>query len=47
MDTIEDQDNLIFDDRIGAQCDIIRRSLNEIADDIGMPMPDVCLTFPV
>jgi hypothetical protein len=35
------------DDSLDAQRDIIRQSLNEIANDIGMAMRDVGLTFPV
>jgi hypothetical protein len=38
MDTIDELDG---------QRDIIRQSLNEIANDIGMPMRDVGLTFPI
>ena len=36
-----------IDDRPNTQRDIIRSSLDEIADDIGMAMRDVGLTFPV
>ena len=35
------------DDRLNAQRDIIRQSLDAIANDIGMAMRDVGLTFPV
>ena len=35
------------DDRLDAQRDIIRQSLDAIANDIGMAMRDVGLTFPV
>jgi hypothetical protein len=35
------------DDRLDAQRDIIRQSTNEIANDIGMAMRDVGLTFPL
>ena len=47
MNTFNEQDDLIFDDRLDAQRDIIRQSLNEIANDIGMAMRDVGLTFPL
>ena len=33
--------------RLDAQRDIIRLSINEIANDVGMAMRDVGLTFPV
>ena len=36
-----------FDDRLDIQRDIIRQSLDEIANDIGVAMRDVGLTFPV
>ena len=42
MDTYNEQYE-IFDDRLNAQRDIIRKSLNEIANDIGMAMRDVGL----
>ena len=45
MDT--DNDHYEIDDRRNAQRDIIRESLDEIANDIGMAMRDVGLTFPV
>ena len=45
MDT--DNDHYEIDDKINAQRDIIRQSLDEIANDIGMAMRDVGLTFPV
>jgi len=35
------------DDRLNAQRDIIRQSLDAITNDIGMAMRDVGLTFPV
>jgi hypothetical protein len=35
------------DKRLNAQRDIIRQSLTEIANDIGMKMRDVGLTFPL
>ena len=44
MDT--DNDHYEIDDRTHAQRDIIRQSLDEIANDIGMAMRDVGLTFP-
>ena len=47
MNTFNEQDDLVFDDKIDAQRDIIRQSLNEIANDVGMAMRDVGLTFPV
>ena len=49
MKTIEDEDEdgLSPDDTLNAQRDIIRQSIDEIADDIGMAMRDVGLTFPV
>ncbi len=47
MNTFDEQDDLISDDRIDAQRGVIRQSLNEIANDIGMAMRDVGLTFPV
>jgi hypothetical protein len=45
MDT--DSEHHETDDRLNAQRDIVRQSLNEIANDIGMAMRDVGLTFPV
>ena len=36
-----------FDDRIDAQRDLIRQSLNEIANDVGMMLRDAGLTCPV
>ena len=47
MNTLDEQDELTIDDRLDAQRNIIRESLNEIANDIGMAMRDVGLTFPV
>ena len=47
MSTFDEQDNPTFDDRLDAQRDIIRQSINEIANDIGMKMRDVGLTFPL
>jgi hypothetical protein len=48
-DTIMDTDNEHHetDDRLNAQRDIIRQSLDAIANQIGMTMRDVGLTFPV
>jgi hypothetical protein len=45
MDTVNESQEI--DDRLNTQRDIIRQSLNEIADDIGMAMRDVGLTFPI
>ena len=36
-----------IDDRLDTQRNIIRQSLDAIANDIGMAMRDVGLTFPV
>ena len=47
MDTIEHEDDPSTDDTLDAQRDIIRQSINEIANDIGIKMRDVSLTFPV
>ena len=47
MNTSDEQDDIIFDDRIDAQRDLIRQSLDQIANDIGMAMRDVGLNFPV
>ena len=47
MDTIEHEDDPSTDDTLDAQRDIIRQSINEIANDIGIKMRDVGLTFPV
>ena len=47
MNTIEHEDEPSTDDRLDAQRDIIRQSLDAIANDIGMAMRDVGLTFPV
>ena len=47
MNTFDQQDDFIFDDRRDAQRDIIRQSLDAIADDIGTAMRDAGLTFPV
>jgi hypothetical protein len=45
MDTVNEYQEI--DDRRDAQREIIRKSLNEIANDIGMAMREVGLTFPV
>lgn len=45
MNTFDDQDDT--DDRLETQREIIRESLNEIANDVGMMLCDVGLTFPV
>ena len=42
-----DSEHYEIDDQLDAQRDIIRQSLDEIANDIGMAMRDVGLTFPV
>ena len=47
MSTIEPQDQLSTDDKLDAQRDIIRQSLDAIVNDIGMAMRDVGLTFPL
>jgi len=47
MNTIEHEDDQSTDDTLDAQRDIIRQSINEIANDIGMKMRDVGLTFPL
>ena len=47
MDTIKCDDDSSTDDRLDAQRDVIRQSLNEITNDIGMAMRDVGLTFPL
>ena len=46
MNTIEHEDELSTDDTLDAQRDIIRQSINQIANDIGMKMRDVGLTIP-
>ena len=45
MDTIDEYQEI--DDRLDAQRDIIRQSLEQTANDIGMEMRDVGLNFPV
>ena len=47
MNPFDEQDDSTFDDTRNTQRDIIRQSLDEIANDIGMAMRDVGLTFPV
>src|ERR1700733_9451613 len=42
-----DDEHHEIDDNLDAQRDIIRKSLNEIVNNIGMAMRDVGLTFPV
>ena len=46
MNTIAELDDSTLDDRLDAQRDIIRQSINEIASDIQVKMLDVGLTFP-
>ena len=45
MDEIDPQ--TASDGKLDARRDIIRQSINEIANDIGMAMRDVGLTFPL
>src|SRR3954467_265584 len=47
MNTFDDQDDTLFDDRLESQRETLRESLDAIANDIGMAMRDVGLTFPV
>ena len=47
MNSIEHDDNSSTDDKLDTQRDIIRQSINEIANDIGVAMRDVGLTFPL
>jgi hypothetical protein len=47
MNFIAQEDDISTDDKLDAQRDIIRQSINEIANDIGMAMRDVGLTFPL
>ena len=47
MNTFDEQDSFTFDDKLDTQRDIIRQSLDAIANDIGMAMRDVGLTFPL
>jgi hypothetical protein len=45
METIDDYQEI--GDRLDAQREIIRQSLDEITNDIGMAMRDLGLTFPL
>jgi hypothetical protein len=47
VNTIAELDDSTLDDRLDAQRDIIRQSINEIANDIQVKMRDVGLTFPL
>ena len=47
MNTIEHDDDLSTGSKLDTQRDMIRQSLNEIANDIGMAMRDVGLNFPL
>jgi hypothetical protein len=47
MNTIEHEDDPSTDGALDAQRDIIRQSINEIANDIGIKMRDGGLTFPL
>jgi hypothetical protein len=47
MNTIEHEGDPSTDDTLDAQRDIIKQSINEIANEIGMKMRDVGLTFPL
>jgi hypothetical protein len=47
MDTIDHQDYMPCDARLESQRGIIRESLDEIANDIGMALRDAGLHFPV
>ncbi len=47
MNPNDNQDDTPFDNRLDAQREIIRASLNEIASNIGMMMRDAGLHFPV
>ena len=47
MNTNEPQDDLSTDNALDAQRDVIRHSLDAIANEIGMALRDVGLTFPV
>ena len=47
MDTLDDFYTKSTNDRLDTQRDIIRESLDEIANDIGMAMRDERLHFPV
>ena len=47
MDTIDDQDDMPFVDRIDAQREIIRQSLDEIAAEVGVALAEAAITCPV
>jgi hypothetical protein len=47
MNTIEDEDDLSTDDKLDAQRDVIRQSIDATANDIGTAMRDVGLSFPI
>ena len=47
MNTCNEQDDLIFDDKLYTQRDIIKQSLDAITNDIGMAMRDVGLALPL
>jgi len=47
MNPFDEQDDSTLDDTRDAQRDIIRQSLDAIANDIGVAMRDGGLTFPV
>jgi len=47
MDNLDDFDTTSTDDRLGAQREIIREALPEIANDVGMMLRDEGLRFPV
>jgi hypothetical protein len=47
MDSYDDRNERSTDDKLDAQRRIIRESLDEIANDIGMAMRDAGLHFPV
>jgi hypothetical protein len=47
MNTIEDEDDLSTDDKLDAQREVIRQSIDAIANDIGTAMRDVGLSFPI
>jgi hypothetical protein len=43
----DDHDDTLLDDRLESQRETIRQSLDAIANDIGMALRDIGLTFPV
>ena len=47
MNTIKHEGDPPPDVKLDAQRDVIRHSINEIVNDIGMKMRDVGLTFPL